>query len=76
MQARIVWVLPLSADVIIILRWPNWVKTLSGLCTAFHCSDSGWVNSELFFKWFKFFIKSIPTSRPVLLLLDGHASHV
>ena len=44
--------------------------------TAFHCSDSGWVNSELFYKWFEFFIQSIPPSQPVLLLLDGHASHM
>ena len=44
--------------------------------TAFHCSDSGWVNGELFYKWFGFFIQSIPPSRPVLLLLDGHASHM
>ena len=44
--------------------------------TSFHCSDNGWVNSDLFSKWFEFFVKTIPPSRPVLLLLDGHASHV
>ena len=44
--------------------------------TAFHCSDSGWVNSGLFCKWLDFFVKLIPPSRPVLLLLDGHVSHM
>ena len=44
--------------------------------TAFHHSDSGWVNAELFIKWFEFFLKMIPPLRPVLLILDGHASHV
>ena len=42
--------------------------------TAFHHSDSGWVNAELFIKWFEFFLKMIPPLRPVLLILDGHAS--
>ena len=44
--------------------------------TVFHRSDSGWVNSELFLAWLKFFAQSIPPSRPVLLILDGHSSHV
>lgn len=41
--------------------------------TVFHHSDSGWVNTELFLKWLKFFI---PPFRPVLLILNGHSSHV
>ena len=44
--------------------------------TAFHCSDTGWVNTELFFEWLHFFVQSIPSSRPVLLILDGHSSHI
>ena len=44
--------------------------------TTFHCSDTGWVNSELFLEWLRFFVQSIPPARPVLLILDGHASHV
>ena len=42
---------------------------------SFHCSDSGWVSSELFLKWFEFFLSCIPPSRPVLLL-DGHSAHI
>ena len=44
--------------------------------TVFHRSDSGWVNAELFLAWLKLFAESIPPSRPVLLILDGHSSHV
>ena len=44
--------------------------------TVFHCSDSGWVNTDLFLVWLEFFAQSIPPSRPVLLILDGHSSHV
>ena len=44
--------------------------------TVFHCSDSGWVNAGLFLVWLQFFAQSIPLSRPVLLILDGHSSHV
>ena len=39
-------------------------------------SDTGWINADLFLEWFKFFIKKIPTTRPVLLIQDGHSSHV
>ena len=48
--------------------------TIAG--TVFHCSDSGWVNAGLFLVWLQFFAQSIPLSRPVLLILDGHSSHV
>ena len=44
--------------------------------TVFTCSDTGWVNAELFLTWLKFFAQSIPPSRPVLQILDGHSSHV
>lgn len=44
--------------------------------TTFHCSKSGWVNADLILVWLQFFTQSIPPSRPVLLILDGHSSHV
>ena len=49
------------------------LKTGAVAGTTFHCSDTVWVNSKLFFEGLQFFVQSIP---PVLLLLDGHASHV
>ncbi|KAK9686284.1 DDE superfamily endonuclease [Popillia japonica] len=38
---------------------------------------NGWMNAELFLKWMHLFVKySNPTAEnPVLLILDGHASH-
>ena len=39
-------------------------------------SDSGWITQEIYLEWFKFFLQSIPLSRPVLLIEDGHGSHV
>lgn len=41
------------------------------------CSDNGWITSEIFYNWFKKFVEIVnPTKeKPVLLLLDGHASH-
>ena len=40
-------------------------------------SESGWVDSELFFEWFKRdFLKYAVPQRPVLLIVDGHKSHI
>nr|XP_018906716.1 PREDICTED: uncharacterized protein LOC109036800 [Bemisia tabaci] len=46
--------------------------------SEFWCSDSGWINSDLFLKWMKFFILKSHASpeSPVLLVLDNHGSHV
>lgn len=41
------------------------------------CHESGWIQKDLFTKWFQKFIVFSRASKdsPVLLLLDGHASH-
>jgi len=40
--------------------------------TKYAMSSQGWTDHKLFFEWLsKQFIKNIPPSRPVLLLLDG-----
>ena len=44
--------------------------------TLFECSDSGWSNSELYLKWLNFFVDNIPPTRPILLIQDGHSSHM
>ncbi|KAJ8870389.1 hypothetical protein PR048_029410 [Dryococelus australis] len=36
----------------------------------------GWINSELFLEWFTFFTSAIPPARPVILIMDSHASHI
>ena len=44
--------------------------------TVFDVSDNGWITKELFYEWFKMFAEMIPPLRPVLLVLDGHGSHI
>lgn len=39
-------------------------------------SENGLINSSLFLEWLKFFVASIPSTRPVLLIQDGHSSHI
>ncbi|CAK1586867.1 unnamed protein product [Parnassius mnemosyne] len=39
-------------------------------------SPKGWINADLFLEWLEFFSKNIPPARPVLLIMDSHASHV
>jgi hypothetical protein len=39
-------------------------------------SESGSMTKALMLEWFKFFVKSIPPSRPFLIIWDGHDTHV
>ena len=40
-------------------------------------SKSGWIDTELFLSWLKkIFLKHVVSQRPVLLLVDGHKSHI
>ena len=44
--------------------------------TIYGLSSKGWINQELFQFWFeKHFLAYVPSTRPLLLLLDGHSSH-
>lgn len=39
-------------------------------------SKNGWMDQELFNIWFSnHFLRYIPSTRPILLLMDGHSSH-
>ena len=44
--------------------------------TLFCNSPNGWINNDLFLQWFKFFLANIPPTRPVLLIMDGHGTHM
>ncbi len=44
--------------------------------TLFRSSENGWINQEIYLEWFQFFLKNIPPTRPVLLIEDGHSSHI
>ena len=47
------------------------------LGTRYGVSPSGWMTNKTFLDWFSSqFIPSLPRERPVLLILDGHKSHV
>ena len=44
--------------------------------TLYEMSDSGWMDQELFANWFSsHFLRHAVSSRPLLLILDGHTSH-
>lgn len=50
-----------------------------GLAGAiYRCSDSGWINEDLFLGWLEHFNNHAKPSEnePVLLILDNHASHI
>nr|XP_047138422.1 MFS-type transporter clz9-like [Hydra vulgaris] len=68
------WIPPL-----IIFKGVRWNDNLKAGCLP-NCmvklSPKGWINSDLFLEWFKFFIDSIPSERPVILFMDSHASHI
>ena len=44
--------------------------------THLEVSPKGWINHEIFLRWLDFFILSIPSARPILLLHDSHSSHI
>ena len=41
--------------------------------TLLMVSDSGWMTKDIYLEWFK---QRIPPARPVLLIQDGHSSHI
>ncbi len=43
--------------------------------TVYGLSSNGWITREIFNGWFEHFLCSIPSVRPVILMLDGHSSH-
>lgn len=58
------------------IRWNDNLKTDCLPGTLVKLSPKAWINTDLFVEWFQFFIKSIPSARPVILLMDSHASHI
>ena len=45
--------------------------------SIFACHPSGWMQTDLFTDWFRHFIAFAKpaNNKPVLLVLDGHATH-
>lgn len=47
------------------------------LGTRFAVSTNGWMDTNGFIDWFKnIFVPSLPDERPIILVLDGHSSHI
>ena len=45
--------------------------------TRYSVSPAGWMTQKTFIDWFKsLFLPPLPAERPILLILDGHDSHV
>lgn len=57
-------------------RWSDVLKQDAFPNSMVRLSPKGWINAEIFLEWFQFFIKAIPDARPVVLLMDSHASHI
>ena len=43
--------------------------------TIYGLSHNGWITRGIFKQWFGHFVLSIPSARPIILVLDGHSSH-
>ena len=45
--------------------------------SRYNTSSNGWMETDVYLDWFEHhFIPNLPAVRPVLLIFDGHASHV
>ena len=70
--------LPLPPMIIYSKSFPGGPYRFDGPDDALYAkSDSGWIDTELFLSWLKkIFLKHVVSQRPVLLLVDGHKSHI
>lgn len=59
------------------VRWTDALKTSCLPSSEIRISPKGWITSDLFLDWFKFFINGIRHEhRPIVLLMDSHSSHI
>ncbi|KAF2889922.1 hypothetical protein ILUMI_16251 [Ignelater luminosus] len=55
----------------------NWLETGLITKTAVSVTERGWMKTTLFHNWFRdVFLKNIGFQRPVLLIYDGHVTHI
>ena len=69
---------PLPPMIIFAKSFPGGQYRFNGPDDALYAkSESGWIDMELFIAWFKkIFLKFAVPQRPLLLLIDGHKSHM
>ena len=58
------------------VRMPESLKQGAPAGTMFETSPKGWMNQNIFVKWLDHFIAYVPRERPLLLIYDGHGSHL
>ena len=70
--------LPLPPMIIFAKSFPGGQYRFDGPDDSVYAkSESGWIDTELFITWFKkIFLKHSVAQRPLLLLIDGHKSHM
>lgn len=57
--------------------WDIWMPDGAYPNTGYAATKSGWMTEVAFCSWFEnHFLKYAPKERPLLLIFDGHASHV
>lgn len=55
----------------------SWINENNHDETTYAASKKGWMDSQIFYNWFKkVFLQYVPEGLPALLIFDGHASHV
>lgn len=55
----------------------NWINEEESTQTAVAATERGWMETTLFYNWFRdVFLKNIGEERPVLLVYDGHVTHI
>lgn len=52
-----------------------WLTTEGYPGTLIARSKSGWMTSDVFYGWFQRFCRDV-TQRPILLIYDGHSTHI
>ncbi|KAJ8965095.1 hypothetical protein NQ314_004383 [Rhamnusium bicolor] len=55
--------------------WTSWKGTSDLPNTCYAASEKGWMTTVIFNEWFNKFVKLV-TVRPLLLIVDGHITHL
>lgn len=58
------------------VRWNDELKKDSFPGSLVKLYPKVWITAEIFLEWFQFVIESIPPARPVILLMDSHATQI
>ena len=58
--------------------WSSWISDKAFPGTSYKATKNGWMDTNTFYSWFTSqFLQQVPKEcRPILLLYDGHLSHI